>query len=462
MRPLTGAHFLFASDTRCWGIVCFNTQGRTDLVGNIFKISAFTMKLRLLCVFTALSLSAVTESHAEKFDLPKLKKDIVEKWEEDGKMFADLKLFIVGSQLVGSSGVPGAEAEAVLAPTVKIMDQLHLVGLYSGSYARKKQVYIEDRGNWLSTESMTHNFTPSLRYKHRKDLSFNISIFKTLNLSKETLDEQWYNGLYDYQDIGIGIDTTYKVDAEGTLGRAANLRLQYYSREYPQYISLFTLADLGNIEEKEKDHKGLLLLGRISEKKTAILSYSYELSILSKSYTDKKIETITWERESESQKDTTLTHTGTVSTVRPDGIIYGLNASYTVNTSNQNLAQGSITSGIFHRDYYSYTSIQVSPSMRFRYQHLDFKPVKVSVQYSVSKTHYANRLAKDTAGLLTGNRQEDTSHAFSTVVIYPLKEHLTAGAGFEFLRSNSNNDYETFYRYDYEILNFSAGIMYHY
>lgn len=417
---------------------------------------------RLLILFAVLSLTTVHTSSAEKLDWPKLKKDLLEKWEEDGKMFTDLKLFLVGSRLLGSANILGADAEAVLAPTFKFGDQLHLVGLYSGSYARKKQVYVEDRGNWVSTESTTHNFTPSLRYGYRDDLSFNFSLFKSLNLSKETLDEQWYNGLYDYQDVGLGIDTTYAFDAAGTLGRRVNLRLQYYNREYPQYISLFTLASLGNIEEKEKDYQGLLLLGRITEKKTGILSYSYELSILSKSYTDKKIETDTWERESTYQKDRVLTHTATVSTVRPDGTVLGLNASYTTNTSNQNLAQGSFATGTFNENYYSFTSIQVAPTLRFVYRHPDFRPVNVSVRYSLSRTEYDNRLAKDPAGALTSDLQIDTSHALSAVGIYPLKEHLNAGAGIEFLKSTSNNDYESFYRYDYEILNISAGIMYHY
>ena len=375
---------------------------------------------------------------------------------------ADTQFFLTISNLDGGSDILGGNANATLAPTYRLNDKNVLIGLYSGAYAHEKQAFIEDRGSRIASENITHSFSPTLRHEYSNELTLNLLAFRTQSLSKETTDENWYKGLYDYNDNGAGLSGLYIVNEAEDQRRSVTFQLQFYKREYPHFISLYSQAGLGNLEEKEKDQNAVLLMAGYDVTRNVGLSYSLSFSRLAKSYTDKKIETETGERSDKKQVDTDYTLAGSFSYKRDIPVSMDLGWSLGQNDSNQNFAEGALPNIVFQKNYYANKSYSLTPGLTYYLTLKNGKPLALKASVTISKITFNERLTKDVNGVLTDKKEIDNTHVVFVGAYYNVDDNLTTGFVINHTRASSNNQYETFYRYNYEILNVSVGLQYHY
>jgi len=375
---------------------------------------------------------------------------------------ADTQFFLTISNLDGGSNILGGNANATLAPTYRLNDKNVIIGLYSGAYAHEKQAFVEDRGSRIASETMTNSLTPTLRHEYSDKLTLNVLAFRTQVLSKETTDENWYKGLYDYNDNGGGFNGVYIVNESDDEKRTVSFGLQYYKREYPHFISLYTQAGLGDLEEKEKDQNAMLLIAGYDVIRNSGLSYSLSVSQLAKSYIDKKIELETGERSGDKQKDTDYLVSGSFSYRKEGSVSMDLDWSVGKTESNQNLAEGTLPNIVFHKNYYGNDSYSMTPGLTYSMMLENGKPLTLKASVLISRVTFTERLTRDANGVLTDIKELDNTHMIMVGAYYSVNDNLTTGFLLNHLRANSNNQYETFYRYNYEILNVSAGIQYHY
>ena len=184
-------------------------------------------------------------------------------------LLAGVNAFLTFSQLIGESSIIGGSASAALAPVVRFNDDLFFIALYDGAYKKSKQVFAEDEGPRLTSEDTRHSFTPTLRYVVSPRVVTNFAVFGTQSLSRETTNEKWYGGLYDYTELGASITLNYLVTATANSEKSVKFLLQRFKREYPNFNALLTeCADasctltvpIAGREENEKDSYGTTFL----------------------------------------------------------------------------------------------------------------------------------------------------------------------------------------------------------
>lgn len=366
------------------------------------------------------------------------------------------------STLIGSSSVFGGDASAVLAPTVEIRPGKSLILLYNGSYQKKKQIFTEDEGPQQTTEYTTHTLTPMFRYRYSPKLTITPSLFHTWELMKESSGDKWYQGLYDYRDFGAGIDFAYAIDMSKELESSFILTLQRYERRYPNFRSLISIAGISNLEEREKDFFGTLLSATYATQKRQGLSVTTSFSVLFKNYSDKQIEDSIGGRTGEKQKDQQHTITLMLG-YRPDeSWNYGLTGVFVFTESNQNLATGSFPDITFQKNYYSsYTAI-LRPNISYVRRLSKKHALKLGGTYSLTNIKYADRVARAVGGFLADVKETDWTHDFTLNALYSLDRRWSLGAILNYTIARSNSKDEAVYRYNYDIVNLSAGLTYQY
>jgi hypothetical protein len=393
-------------------------------------------------------------------------------------MLASVSAFLTISELVGGSSIIGGNVAAALAPVVRFNDKLFFIGLYDGSYKKSKQVFAEDKGPRLSSENTRHSFTPTLRYVVSPRVITNFSVFTTQSLSRETTDEDWYGGLYDYNELGASVTLNYLLTATAESQKSIKFLLQRFKREYPNFNSLLTecsdasctsTVPIAGREEKEKDSYGTTLLLTYNSLKSIGLSYSTAFSWSFKDYLDKLVETndclappsICF-RGSDKQRDDS--YGANITFVLRDGskFDYRLTISTEFKQSNQNFVEGSFPSTVFHDNYYSYTTLNLAPGLTYTHAFSDTVKLELGAAYSLSRREYGKRRARDGLGSVVGGKEIDWTHNLNMKAMYSINKHWSFGGIIDYNMARSNNKDERTFRYSYEIFNLSLGFSYKY
>ena len=393
-------------------------------------------------------------------------------------LLASVNAFLTFSQLVGESNIIGGSASAALAPVVRFNDNLFFIGLYDGAYKKSKQVFAEDRGPRLSSENTRHSFTPTLRYVVSPRIVTNFAVFATRSLSRETTDENWYGGLYDYNEQGASITLNYLVTAAAASQKSVKFLLQRFKREYPNYNALLIeCADascaltvpIAGREENEKDTYGTTLSLTYNSLKSAGLSYSATFSYIFKDYVDKLIETddclpppsICFRGRNKQRDD--IFGANVTFVLRPGAEFdYHLTMSTEIKQSNQNFTEGSFPGIVFHKDYFSYVKLGLAPGFTYSYAFSNTARLVLGAAYSVSRLEYDNRKARDGLGVVSGIKEIDWTHSLNVSAMYSINKRWSFGGIIDYSVARSNNKDERTFRYSYEIFNFSLGFAYKY
>jgi hypothetical protein len=369
--------------------------------------------------------------------------------------------YLTSSKLLGSSDILGGNGSVVAAPVVQFNPQKALILLYNGSYRKSKQVYTQDEGPRLFSEEQLHSFTPTFRYAWSPRLVISPSFIYTDLRLKETSEDSWANGLYNYRENGVGANAEYTLMAGETGQNLLTFGVQRFEREYPNFKGLAFLAGI-EFEEREKDFTGILVSASYNQVRARGLSAKIFLTFLDKNFDDKLVETDTGDRLDERQHDYVVT-LGEELLWRTDSPwSYSLKGAVAVTESNQNLAEGAFPFVTFHPDYYSSTSLTLSPGINYAQPLAEGRSITYSALYSLTRLAFESRRAKDPAGNLLGEDEVDWTHGLTLRAISTLDKHWSFGAIAEYTRAHSNMEDERIFRYDYEILNFSAGFSYRY
>lgn len=368
--------------------------------------------------------------------------------------------YLTHSKLMGGAQILGGNGALVVAPVMQFDQGKALMLLYNGSYRKSKQVYAQDEGPKLFSEDQIHSFTPTFRYVWSPKFTISPSLIYTEMRTKETSADNWRNGLYNYRDVGGGLSADYVLKADRSGKDLLNFGLQRYRRTYPNFSSLASIAGIP-FEEREKDFHGTLVAASYT-KIVADWSSKTSISILDKDYVDKLVETPDGGRSGERQHDYTLTASEDLTYRFGESLTGSLGCSATYTESNQNLAEGAVPAITFRPNYYDAFGITLKPGLTYTQNLADERNIVYGASYSVTKLHYYDRQAKNIAGTLLNEEENDWTHTLTLNTVYTLDKHWNVGAIAEYTKAGSNMRDERVYRYNYEILNLSAGFSYRY
>lgn len=369
------------------------------------------------------------------------------------------------SKVCAGSNLSGLYLSGNFAPALKIPPQDFFIPLYNGLYKKQRQIVNEEEGGRLYTTTMSHNFSAMHKHIYSELLTQRLTGFVSLNYNKESSDEDFGDGLYDYRDYGANLDYQYNLIKTETDLATLLLGGKYYFRKYPNFKTLISLAAQTAAEEDEKDQNVWGLTSRYThkfiDKLIIVLSYDFLLKRL----TDKH--TIDSSGVLEDKKRQDFVHTLKLNGDYRlnENFILGLNGEIELNNSNQGYYDTMVTplvlgDDVFVSHYFNYNRYQIRPSLTYLVPLEENKKIAFKIAYAYTARDYSNRNVKDAQGTYKSDLQEDRIHAGSFNVNYSLTEKLSLLFNVDYAHNTSNMKYEQYYRYDYDTYNILSGLSY--
>ncbi len=377
------------------------------------------------------------------------------------QIYSTYTTLLLSSQLLGGgysfnqeSTSFGGKVNLNLVPAVKFGNHL-LIPVYSFEYNGIKDVRELVGGGTLVQQYITNMF-------YLKSV-FRISSFKikpkfgiTSQIIKETKDEEWTKGLFDYYKINFSLETEFFINENTKLSLTPSI----YNINFYNYKTLATKKYGQELSSVGKD---------ILNFDAAEISFDFKINkyinlntyFVQKSFKDQYLITITGEYSSEKRKDSCgMFGVNLVYPIKPLGstsIFSSLGLQYYINTSNQSHYDVERTK--FIKDYYNYNEFSILPQLNFAFNTI---PMNLQLSYNVYFRQYSDRPIQDKEGNYLDDKTNSLTQYISMILSFPLIEKLNGFVQQNYVISSSNMKYEQVYRYNYNAYNIMVGLSFEY
>ena len=359
------------------------------------------------------------------------------------------------SKVEGTGGTGTSLNDWLVSPTVKLGDDLRWINVYNGSFNRAAQVVAQEEGGRRSQTTQNHSLSTALKWNVSKSWSLRPLFFADWVFVNETEDESFGDGLYDYRDIGAGLESSW-ITLE-TEGRRDEVRLgfRYLDREYPNYHSLLSLVLANPVETDEKDLEGYKINLSKESRAKSDRSWGLEGIFFYKDYTDKKtIDRNGILQPGSTREDLVGYLNGYVSGPLRPAWSWRLDGQLAANSSNLDYYDTHSTltpaDDDFIKDYFDWVSVTVTPSLNYTRTLSEGKELVCTVNYSFNALLYPDRRVQNTAGLYRSDKQRDYTHTVSGKIKVPLTKNVSWVGFASYTIADSNQDFEQFYLYSYD------------
>ncbi|MCX7957201.1 MAG: hypothetical protein N2643_04860 [Endomicrobia bacterium] len=348
----------------------------------------------------------------------------------------------------------GGKINLNIIPAMKWKENL-LIPVYSLEYSGIKDVKELVGGGTLFQQYITNMF-------YIKPV-FKISIIKlkpkvsvTSQLFKETKDEEWTKGLFDYYKTNFSVDLEFNIKE--------NLKINLTpSIFYINFYNYKTLATEKYGQELSSVGRDILNFMGTELNVDFIISKVLKLSLynLKKDFKDQYIIIETGEFSKEKRLDnmyvTLLNIKLPIKLTGPTSIFSSLEIKFTHNISNQN--HYDVERVKYIPNYYNYNEVSFLPDFNFNFNLI---PLSLQMLYQISYRKYAERLVQNEIGEYKDDKINSFSQYISLIVSFPILDKITGFIQQSYLVSNSNMKYEQVYRYNYSAYNILVGINFEY
>ncbi|MBI5883854.1 MAG: hypothetical protein HZB91_12215 [Elusimicrobia bacterium] len=368
------------------------------------------------------------------------------------------------------AGLTG-NAQGLIAPAIGFDDTWALLPSLSASYQGTKQVVDLVGSGSIFQEQMDHRaglrliITPGGaggRWRLKPSMS------AKWELLKETKDEEWMDGLFDYYKLSGGMEAEYIYNDPYSL----RFGFDYFQTWFPNYTSLESQAALTVnglsrstelVGDRVLDTRNFALFagmdGPISDR--VILEGSVS-SVYQDFYNQPVVD--------DAGQPTSLLREDIYTTVglgvrvparltRDLRLLGSIDLGLGYNTSNQNSYDAQRLQ--FLGFYYNHKEVKAGPSLRF-FIGDEKRPITASVSGQWWLKHYPHRPMQNESGTYQTDRLETHSYTASTSLSYPMTDHFSLLFNFQYGESVSNQKYEEYYSYNYSVKNYLFGFKYEY
>ncbi len=285
-------------------------------------------------------------------------------------------------------------------------------------------------------------------------------------LFRETKDEKWGEGLYDFTRYEGGLTLEHKTRWGLSTPWIWQLSWDAYYTRYTRFKSL--ASQYG--QELAAPDPG----ERVLDSLTHQLSYDTELdlpgfmkadllaSVALAGYPDQKVINSEGRYLSSKRSDSYMALNLGLSKryndieklgrVRP---VLGVSVGLANLISNQNHLDTDPKHLKFIRSFYDYSEVRAAPNAQFTFLSCG---LVTRLTYEFAVRNYSERLAQQSDGTYTSSALAQYSQNFSFEASYPLYRTLDAKLQGSWSASRSNNRYEQVYRYNYNSSTYFAGL----
>lgn len=364
-------------------------------------------------------------------------------------------------------------ASLTAAAAGKLNERWTILPIVSSQYRGTKGVDDGVGSGTLFQQGMDHAFSfTTIRSILDTNWRLKPSVGYKRQFLKETRDERWGRGLFDYDKISAGFEAEniYKDPFSWRVGVDA------FRIRFPNYISLESRSGvdpLGNPLGRELAPRRVLdsMNYQVGASFTRPFPYDSPALILSggysfllKDFEEQLVVNNGGQFERTGRKDWLQTLNGSVGKpipVRPfdkEGRLdLSAGLSFAYNRSNQNTFDAAFAQ--FVSDAYSYWNAELSNSATLSWG--DKKtPDWVSASLRVSRLKYLGRLVQNGNGVYQGTKQHHDRVVFGLGWGHALSPGLTLVTRMNTLWATSNHEYNENYAYDYRTINYTLGLNY--
>ena len=373
-----------------------------------------------------------------------------------------------GSALMGQTLQDGkstswnGNANLQFTPAMKFSESWGLIPTYAGSYQGTKSVADLGSGGQLFQDSMSH----SLRFKgvwRYGNLKLKPQAGYRWEFLRETTDEKWGKGLFDYRKPSLGLEAEYAVAEAVTVGFSAD----WYRIEFPNYRTLeSSVAGIGLGREQASGRT--LDTNNLSWTGTAAFPFAIpgvktrlSINLTNRDYPEQSIVLpsglLSPERRGDQLKSVALGLGRGWRLGEENGVYVDLQGSWTRLDSTQNHYDAE--SARFTGDFYSYEEMSLQPRATFT---LGRRKVELAIAYLNTSREYLSRNAQSIGGTYLGDTVVLTQDNFIFDLAAPI------GRGFKLLvnstvaTARSNQKYEKFFKTNYTLQSHLIGFSYAY
>jgi len=354
------------------------------------------------------------------------------------------------SMYEGSSSQSGGNFNLAFVPAVKFNEKVSLLPGYYATYRGSKSVYELIGGGTLYQDMMSHNITLRLINKISPHTKFKVRAGYLLNYFRETKDEDWGEGLFDYSKLTGGIE----IEKKTAFFEKFILSLDILKVTFPEYASLASEQYGKEVYPGENilDFSGIMLYARILKRLGEKSILSMNATFTMKDFPEQNIILKDASFSLDKRKDRT-TYINTVFSKSLSSIFsLGISASGIINRSNQNHYDAAEYK--FVERFYDYNSYSCGPVFSVG------KKIRFDINYQYGIKNYKGRLAQDKDGNYTDDKVKNTSNYASLTITYPVRKNLKLKISGNYYSQSSNQDYEAVYEYNYNTSSFEAGVVY--
>lgn len=362
------------------------------------------------------------------------------------------------------TGLWGYNISGSYAPSIRLNDTQFLIPLYNGAYKRMRQYVTQEEGGRLYNTWQIHNLSFALRTQHSDEWISRITGLATWNLVQETRDESFGEGLYDYRDFGGSFDLRRTINIDNTKQHSYSCGIQYFRRTYPNFKSLISLATVTAPETDEKDFDGIKFSCGAERNVAQGISFEFKPSLLLKFFTDKKLigdDGVL--KADDKRRDYVLSGDLNCDWPFKEGR-WVLSADNTISYNDSNLdfydSRNTLTlaDDVFTEDYYTYFSVLTYPYITYYHPMGKDKKLALRGGYSFLLRDYPSRKVQESSGAYTSTDQQDKEHTLHLSASYPITKELSWVSYFDYSWVRSNQKYETYYLYTYNVYQVQTGI----
>ena len=367
-----------------------------------------------------------------------------------------------------SAGSLSGNASLTAAASMKFSPIFTLIPMYSGRYQGSKQVADLAGGGTLFQALMDHKASIKGVYSAGPGLTIKPELAFKREYLKETRDEAWGDGLFDYTRPGASIEAEYLYSDPFTLRAGYDL----YNLRFHNYTSLESqigAADGSLARELAGDHVLNSLNGNFYAAANGKMPWDsigdLTVSYTGRTYGKQRVVDEAGQLAAKTRKDSVAAagfgwrFPGKLSGGRL--LVPGLSLSYAANRSNQNNYDTQNTK--FIKNYYGYARAGAGLFVSLRAP-LEggkrFWETRLGADWT--RTDYDKRLVQDATGLYKTGKVYISAITSSADLSYGIAKNFKLNASMQYGRQSSNMKYEKLYRYTFSMFSYLLGFSYEY
>jgi hypothetical protein len=367
------------------------------------------------------------------------------------------------SEIRKGSNNSGFDLSGYYSPIIKFNDTLFLIPLYSVKFQEVAQYLPQEEGNVFFNTYLVHNFDLCLRKEFKPGWFLKFGPLGTWNFTRETHEDNWGTGLYDYRDAGFITEIKRQTTREDVVS-VYLAAFEYYRRQYPNFATLITSTTVTPPERREKDYDGYKWKLRAEGASADGLRWYAEGHLLNKYFLDKHqvLEDGSLDLGSHRQDYEISMNAGLTHPLPWNGFSVFLDGDATTDQSHAGYYDSrntlSLADDVFTKRYYAYNSFSIGPAFEYAYPIAKEKILRLRLGYHCLYRAYTHRKSQDISGNYLNDNEADTEQEYSALLSFPLTPKIKWVIRYSFLHALSTQKYEEYYRYNYDSYQIKTGI----